>query len=175
MSNPRREHWEAVKWLLRYLKGTSKATLCFSRKEVILEGFSYSDYGGCLDLGKSTTGCNGRDVIFDEDSWSKEPYGYVHQGGDDREYKKVRAVALLKGRRLRAEGSRLRAEGSDVDMMKRSEGRTLPRIRQAVRGSFLAGQKLLEHGISPYVDSIDSFGEKVFLGSLFLLVDFEEG
>ncbi|GJU47681.1 retrovirus-related pol polyprotein from transposon TNT 1-94 [Tanacetum coccineum] len=56
MSNPGREHWEAVKWLLRYLKGTSKATLCFSRKKVVLEGFSDSDYGGCLDSGKSTTG-----------------------------------------------------------------------------------------------------------------------
>ncbi|GKA16113.1 hypothetical protein Tco_0695860 [Tanacetum coccineum] len=55
-SNPGREHWEAVKWLLRYLKGTSKATLCFSRKKVVLEGFSDSDYGGCLDLGKSITG-----------------------------------------------------------------------------------------------------------------------
>ncbi|GJS63852.1 retrovirus-related pol polyprotein from transposon TNT 1-94 [Tanacetum coccineum] len=56
MFNPRKEHWEAVKWLLRYLKGTSKATLCFSIKEVVLEGFSDSDYGGCLDSGKSTTG-----------------------------------------------------------------------------------------------------------------------
>ncbi|GJX06270.1 retrovirus-related pol polyprotein from transposon TNT 1-94 [Tanacetum coccineum] len=55
MSNPGREHWEAVKWLLRYLKGTSKTTLYFSRKEVVLEGFSDSDYGGCLDSGKSTT------------------------------------------------------------------------------------------------------------------------
>ncbi|GJV39256.1 retrovirus-related pol polyprotein from transposon TNT 1-94 [Tanacetum coccineum] len=49
MSNPGREHWKSVKWRLRYLKGTSKATLCFSRKEVVLEGFSDSDYGGCLD------------------------------------------------------------------------------------------------------------------------------
>ncbi|GJZ83470.1 hypothetical protein Tco_0648643 [Tanacetum coccineum] len=45
----RRKHWEAVKWLLLYLKCTSKATLCFSRKAVILEAFSDSDYGGCLD------------------------------------------------------------------------------------------------------------------------------
>nr|GEZ68862.1 hypothetical protein [Tanacetum cinerariifolium] len=46
----------AVKWLLRYLKGTWKATLCFSRKDVVLEGSSDSDYEDFLDLGKSTTG-----------------------------------------------------------------------------------------------------------------------
>ncbi|GJV43321.1 retrovirus-related pol polyprotein from transposon TNT 1-94 [Tanacetum coccineum] len=56
MSNPGRELWEAVKWLLCYLKGTSKATLYFSRKEVVLEGFSDSDYEGFLDSGKSTMG-----------------------------------------------------------------------------------------------------------------------
>ncbi|GKE75072.1 retrovirus-related pol polyprotein from transposon TNT 1-94, partial [Tanacetum coccineum] len=28
MSSPGKEHWKAVKWLLRYLKGTLKATLC---------------------------------------------------------------------------------------------------------------------------------------------------
>ncbi|KAL8092162.1 hypothetical protein AgCh_034456 [Apium graveolens] len=56
MSNPGREHWEAVKWLLRYLKGTSKVALCFSKKDVILEGFSDADLGGCLDTRKSTTG-----------------------------------------------------------------------------------------------------------------------
>ncbi|GKB16362.1 retrovirus-related pol polyprotein from transposon TNT 1-94 [Tanacetum coccineum] len=33
MSNPEREHWEMVKWLLCYLKGSLEATLCFSRKE----------------------------------------------------------------------------------------------------------------------------------------------
>ncbi|GKE87430.1 hypothetical protein Tco_1564905 [Tanacetum coccineum] len=63
MSNPGREHWEALKWLLRYLKGTLKATLCFSRKEVILEGFSNSDYEGCLDSGKSTTKVKYMDII----------------------------------------------------------------------------------------------------------------
>ena len=56
MSNPGKEHWEAVKWLLRYLKGTSKIALCFRKKDVILEGFSDADLGGCLDTRKSTTG-----------------------------------------------------------------------------------------------------------------------
>jgi ATP-binding cassette subfamily B (MDR/TAP) protein 1 len=56
MSNPGREHWEAVKWLFRYLKGTSKVALHFKKNDVILEGFSDADLGGCLDTRKSTTG-----------------------------------------------------------------------------------------------------------------------
>ena len=55
MSNPGKEHWEAVNWLLRYLKGTSKIALCFHKKNVILEGFSNADLGGCLDIRKSIT------------------------------------------------------------------------------------------------------------------------
>nr|GFA17857.1 retrovirus-related Pol polyprotein from transposon TNT 1-94 [Tanacetum cinerariifolium] len=43
MSNLDKEHWEVGKWLLRYLKGTSKAALCFSRKKVVLEGFTDSE------------------------------------------------------------------------------------------------------------------------------------
>src|SRR4051812_30118392 len=55
MSNPGKQHWEAVKWLFRYLKGTSKVALHFKKKDVILEGFSDADLGGCLDTRKSTT------------------------------------------------------------------------------------------------------------------------
>nr|GEW43891.1 retrovirus-related Pol polyprotein from transposon TNT 1-94 [Tanacetum cinerariifolium] len=40
---------------IRYHYIRKQATICFSGKEVVLEGFSDSDYGGCLDLGKSTT------------------------------------------------------------------------------------------------------------------------
>ena len=56
MSNPGKEHWEGVKWLLRYLKGTADVTLCFRRTKVNLEGFSDADLGGCDDSEKSTTG-----------------------------------------------------------------------------------------------------------------------
>nr|KYP76678.1 Retrovirus-related Pol polyprotein from transposon TNT 1-94 [Cajanus cajan] len=55
MSNRGRKHWEAVKWLLRYLKGTSKIALFFSKNDVVLEGYSYVDLGGCSDTRKSTT------------------------------------------------------------------------------------------------------------------------
>jgi hypothetical protein len=56
MSNPGREHWEAVKWLLRYLKGTSKMALHFKGKDVILRGYADADLGGCKESYKSTTG-----------------------------------------------------------------------------------------------------------------------
>jgi hypothetical protein len=29
MNNPGKEHWDAVKWILRYLRGTANHALCF--------------------------------------------------------------------------------------------------------------------------------------------------
>nr|KYP35161.1 Retrovirus-related Pol polyprotein from transposon TNT 1-94 [Cajanus cajan] len=55
MSNLGRKHWEAVKWLLHYLKGTSKIALYFSKNDVVLEGYSDAGLGGCSDTRKSTT------------------------------------------------------------------------------------------------------------------------
>ena len=43
MSNPGKLHWEAVKWVLRYLKGTSSRVLCFGRSKLLLQGFVDSD------------------------------------------------------------------------------------------------------------------------------------
>ncbi|GKC73516.1 hypothetical protein Tco_1119399, partial [Tanacetum coccineum] len=96
MFNPRKEHWEAVKWLLRYLKGTSKATLCFSIKEVVLEGFTDLDYGGFLDSGKSTTG-----YVFTVGgitvSWMSRIQKYVVMSTTEAEY-----MAIVKaGKELR--------------------------------------------------------------------------
>ena len=56
LSNPGKEHWEGVKWILRYLKGTSGMCLCFRRNDLTLQGFSDADLGGDLDSRKSTTG-----------------------------------------------------------------------------------------------------------------------
>lgn len=56
MSNPGKQHWEAVKWILRYLKGSSGFTLCFRKSDLGLNGYVDADNGGDVDSRKSTTG-----------------------------------------------------------------------------------------------------------------------
>ncbi|KAK9146217.1 hypothetical protein Sjap_006120 [Stephania japonica] len=56
MANPGREHWNAVKRILRYIKGTSNVALCYGGSDFIVSGYVDSDYAGDLDKSKSTTG-----------------------------------------------------------------------------------------------------------------------
>jgi hypothetical protein len=56
MANPGKAHWEAVKWILRYLKGTINTALCFGEDTCQISGFVDSDYAGDLDRRRSTTG-----------------------------------------------------------------------------------------------------------------------
>lgn len=39
LANLGKQHWQAVKWMLRYLKGTSHYYLCFGHTNMVLEGF----------------------------------------------------------------------------------------------------------------------------------------
>lgn len=57
MSNPGEYHWEALKWLLKYLKGTSDLGLMFCKgeTEIQLKGFVDSDFAGNCDNRKSTS------------------------------------------------------------------------------------------------------------------------
>jgi len=59
MYDPGKGHWEAVKWVLRYIKGTIDVGLVFQmdstgKQECI--GYVDSDYVGDLDKRRSTTG-----------------------------------------------------------------------------------------------------------------------
>jgi len=56
LSNPAKEHWEGIKWILRYHKGTSEMCLCFRKSNLTLQGFSDADLGGDFDTKKSTAG-----------------------------------------------------------------------------------------------------------------------
>ena len=61
MSNHGKEHWNALKWILKYLKGSVDVGLHFggggwSRGDVALRGYCDSDYAANLDNMKSQSG-----------------------------------------------------------------------------------------------------------------------
>jgi hypothetical protein len=56
MANPGKEHWQAVQWILRYLRGSSNAHLCFGKSGDGLFGYVYSDYASDLDKRRSLSG-----------------------------------------------------------------------------------------------------------------------
>uniref|UniRef100_A0A2N9F0J4 Integrase catalytic domain-containing protein n=1 Tax=Fagus sylvatica TaxID=28930 RepID=A0A2N9F0J4_FAGSY len=55
MVNPGIEYWEAVKWIFRYLKGSSKSCLSFGSFKPVLEGYTNVDMADDLDGKKSTS------------------------------------------------------------------------------------------------------------------------
>jgi hypothetical protein len=56
--NHGKPHWDGVKKALRYLQGTKGLMLTYKKSDVPLEivGYSDSDFAGCLDTKKSTSG-----------------------------------------------------------------------------------------------------------------------
>ncbi|WZY75400.1 hypothetical protein YC2023_021784 [Brassica napus] len=57
MSEPGKEHWSGVKWVLRYLKGATRRSLTFTKhSKFSIEGFCDSDYATDLDRRRSVTG-----------------------------------------------------------------------------------------------------------------------
>ena len=55
MSNSSKQHWEVVKWILRYLRGTAGLALCFKKSDLGLQGYVDADMAGDVDGRKSTT------------------------------------------------------------------------------------------------------------------------
>lgn len=56
LSSPDKEHWNAMKWILRYLRGTSKMSLYFGIGKPELIGYTDVDMAGDIDFRKSTSG-----------------------------------------------------------------------------------------------------------------------
>ena len=56
LTNHGKKHWEVVKWLLRYLRGTSRVCLCFGNGEPMLDGYIDSDMADDVDFTKSILG-----------------------------------------------------------------------------------------------------------------------
>lgn len=55
MANLGRRHWEAVKCIMRYMKGTKEMYICFGRGDFHVLGYTYSDYARHVDTGRSTS------------------------------------------------------------------------------------------------------------------------
>lgn len=56
MSKPGRQHWEVVKWVMRYLKGALNSDLLFTKGEgFMVRGFCDADYATNLDRRISVT------------------------------------------------------------------------------------------------------------------------
>jgi len=59
MHNPGKYHWDAVKWILRYVKGSLDKSLVFDKFKTMTSdvvGYVDSDYGGDLDRRRSISG-----------------------------------------------------------------------------------------------------------------------
>ncbi|GJX58475.1 hypothetical protein Tco_0289865 [Tanacetum coccineum] len=59
LANPGKNHWEAVKWILKYLRGTTNVGLVYGTNRgnhVDVTGFVDSDYAKDPDKGRSITG-----------------------------------------------------------------------------------------------------------------------
>jgi hypothetical protein len=56
MENPSIEHWNTIKRILRYIKGTSDVALCYRGSEFTIRGYVDSNFAGDLKKRKSTTG-----------------------------------------------------------------------------------------------------------------------
>ncbi len=56
MVSPGKEHWEAVKWIFRYLRDSSKSCLSFGSFKPVLEGYKDVNMAGDLNGRKSTSG-----------------------------------------------------------------------------------------------------------------------
>jgi len=87
MQDPRDPHWTAVKRILRYLKATVDYTLCIHKcSSPQILAFSDSDWAGCPDDWKSTSGyCVflGKNLI----SWSSMKQPTVSRSSTESEYK----------------------------------------------------------------------------------------
>eukprot|EP00253_Pinus_taeda_P036138 PITA_36138 len=57
MENPgKEEHWSAVKWVLRYLRGTSSYCITYNKSSEFVCGYVDSDFARDLDKRRSTSG-----------------------------------------------------------------------------------------------------------------------
>ncbi|OAE18605.1 hypothetical protein AXG93_1923s1620 [Marchantia polymorpha subsp. ruderalis] len=55
-SNPGKHHWKAVKWIMRYLRGTTDLSLCFGRGKLTVKRYVDADFADDQDMRRNTIG-----------------------------------------------------------------------------------------------------------------------
>ena len=88
LHNPSTTHWTAAKRVLRYLTGSSDHGLQYTKSQLQLNAFCDSDWAGCLDDRRSTTGF----AIFLGDcliSWSAKKQSVVSRSSTEAEYRSL--------------------------------------------------------------------------------------
>ena len=55
MNNPRKQYWQAVKWILKYLNGNVESILCFRKSNLGLQGYVDTNMASNINDRKSTT------------------------------------------------------------------------------------------------------------------------
>lgn len=56
LSNPSKDHCKTVKWILKYLRGTSRVFVGFGSGDPMLDGYTYENMANDIDSTKSTSG-----------------------------------------------------------------------------------------------------------------------
>src|SRR4051812_3675682 len=61
MANPGKAHWQALKWILRYINWSLNIVLIYGGalgedSKAVIEGYVDSDFPGCMDSRKSISG-----------------------------------------------------------------------------------------------------------------------
>lgn len=55
MSNLGKQHWEAVKWIIKYLRGITNTMSCFRKTDLVVQDYVDADMASDIDNRKSTT------------------------------------------------------------------------------------------------------------------------
>jgi hypothetical protein len=92
MQDPGKQHWDAVKYILKYLKGTQSCGIILGGAKKDLTGFVDADWAGDLDSRRSATGY----VFFLNDgpvTWSSKMQTTVALSSTEAEYMAMSAAA----------------------------------------------------------------------------------